>query len=167
MQPVRKYARLVCLAVLVLPMAGCRGCITWGTKAEMDKTMRLLFGQVYLEGLGPVVVTSAVGIAAPPGGWGGLSIVSTETAWREWFRKAISRSIHDRDYTANFASLVAGAAAPGGCGGLSTLATVAGQEQLADRYWNDVPSPSLFEARILIAVTRRRPDGRPLPGEAR
>jgi hypothetical protein len=100
-------------------------------------------GQVYLQFLGPSVVTSAVGAAAPPGGLGGLSALGTEMAWRELLQRQ-----GDRPHkVAAIAGAVGAAAPPGGWVGLSILGAMAARGDQAELLGKPRRLPSLFEAQ--------------------
>ncbi len=102
-----------------------------------------LVGQVYLGFGGPQVVASAVGAAAPPGGWGGLSALCTEMAWRELAERQPDRP----DNLAAIAGAVGAAAPPGGWGGLFLLGAMAAQGdrgELLGKHWH---LPPLFDVQ--------------------
>ena len=141
MKPALVSTRYLLIVVLVLPAAGCGGCRVTVEKPDWDDLGQEFQKQIYLQMLGPTVLTSAVGAAAPPGGAGGLSAIGTELAWRSWYEQMTEPSV----VPADVASAVGAAAPPGGCGGLAALTSLVGQD--AHRKAHKKPVPSLFEVQ--------------------
>ena len=89
--PRRPFAAAVLLAVATLPIAGCGQVEDINKQAVGAITDALVnAGQAiaeasqvyYLRSLGPFAVASAVGNSAPSGGWGAISALSTDAAFR-------------------------------------------------------------------------------------
>jgi hypothetical protein len=137
--------RSVIFAVLALTVTGCRGCVPEFKKHDWDAAMRSLAAQGYLQGYlrvcGPLVVASAVGIAAPPGAYSPLSALGADMAWRELLESEFNRS----DYLAAAASVVGASAPPGGWGGFSAVGTVAARNDWRQQPGDRLRLPSLFE----------------------
>jgi hypothetical protein len=140
MRFVREPARYLLIAALALP-AGCGGCTATIESPDWDDWSQELVGQLYLQIVGPAVLTGSVGAAAPPGG-GGLSAIATELAWRIRFEQ---EEWQPRDPEA-VASAIGTAAQPGGSGGLSALCALVGQDARREQRGKSRHAPSLFEA---------------------
>lgn len=119
--------------------------------------MRRLEEQAYLRAIGPRVIATGVGMAAPPGGFGAVSVLSAEAAWREVWWRAVNRLFNERQETAtaNAAGVIGVAAALGGCGGLSVLATAVAQDAHAEQFPTMPRPPSLFEVHDLLSSPPR------------
>jgi len=143
---VRACTRPLLLAALALPVAGCGGCqgqVTVEWPDPDDEANREWCGQIYLMFQGPGVVASAVGAAAAPNGWGGLSALGTEMARR----KLAEREFDEPDNLAAIAGAVGAGAPPGGRGGLSVLGTIAIRGDRVEHLGKHWHLPSLFEAQ--------------------
>ena len=154
MTPIRTFSRFLLLATLALPAIGCDGCHFTPSEPVSKAALRELVGQLLMESEGPVIIASALGAAAPPGGMSGMSALSTEIAWRESCRKLVD---HD-DNVASAASVVGTAAAPGGWGGLNTLVALVARVDQSERVAKSWHMPSLFEL-----TDPNRPKDRPKP----
>ena len=68
----------VCAAGVLLP----GGCGVQGEVSVEFTPLEVDLSAAYRQFSGPMVVTSAIGAAAPPGGCGVLSALSIDAAWR-------------------------------------------------------------------------------------
>lgn len=142
----RRLGRLAALAVLALSLTGCRGCVPVWTQAESDAFVRRLMEQAYLRACGPRVIATGVGMAAPPGSFAAVSVLSAEAAWRELLWRGMSRLGNERQETANAAGVIGVAAPVGGCGGLSVLTTAVVQQAHAEQF------PAMPRLRCLFEI---------------
>lgn len=142
MKRARACTRLLLFAVLGLPAAGCGGCQVTFPDNYWDSAIREIVTKATWQQMGPTVVASAVGTAALPGGWGGLSALCTEMAWREW----LEWLFNDPCDPASAASVVGAAAPPNGWGGFSMLGSA-----VARGDWR-VPSGQPIQLTSLFGV---------------
>jgi hypothetical protein len=167
MKSARTFGKLLLVAGLALPVLGCRGCDAAIkldlrlSEVDWDGFGRELTGQMYLHHTGPFVLTNAVGAAASSGGFGGMSLLTTEIAWRQSCEQRLNGE-HDARCAA---SAVGTAGVPGGCGGLSTLVTIAAREDWGGRLGEASHLPCLFEVQNLNQEIAR-PLRQPAPQEA-
>ena len=139
--------RFLLAAALVLSITGCGGCqptikIEINTNArDWDAGTRQIVGQIYTQLVGPQVVASAVGAAAPPGVYGPLYSLSTEMAWRQSREREINRPSN-----ATAAAGLIGASAPSGWMGMVILAAMPSPERVGEQFGDRWRLPSLFAA---------------------
>jgi hypothetical protein len=139
----RRY-RCAVLAAVALSLTGCRGCVI--DLAAVDALTRTFHEQIYLYGVGPTIIAGAIGTAATPGGWGGVSVMSTELAWREWFWTGTNRLANE---PRNAGSVIGMAAMPGG---LYSVATAVGLDAHVVQFPTVQALPCLFEIQPILGL---------------
>ncbi len=137
------FARYPLLAVLALPAAGCGGCTFISETPDWEDVAQEFQEQLALQVIGPIVLTSGVGAAAPPGGGSGLSAIEMELAWRS----RLGQQAEPPCDPAAAASAVGAAAAPGACGGLSAVGALVGRGAQCGALRKPLRLPSLFEVQ--------------------
>jgi len=127
--------------LVILALALCAaGCTFRLDLSKLEECFQELLQEAYLQAIGPMVVTSCVGMAAPPGGWGAVSALGADATWRH----ALQQGLPPPPDPVDVAGAVGAAAAPGGWGALWVLRTVAHTEDQRDPFLKPEHLPSVF-----------------------